>query len=155
MINTMVKKEYINLLEQIKEEIEHHYQDKFTYALPTWAKLSGQPEIIAIINVHGDKGIAITKQPVDFPVDFANENSICTYARFLNEQMDTSLEIIGYIVFYAKNICVVKDPLYHRDLTAAQNTEIAKFNAGNNPIEISCMRFTKDFLKVDFDFTTC
>lgn len=154
MINNIGEKAKVGLLAQIKKEIEDHYSDKFIYALPNWAKLTGKPEIIAIVKIHGENGIAITKKRVDFHVDFESENSICNYAHFLNAQMDITLEIKGYVVFYVKNICIVKDSYYDKDLTDSEVTEMTKFNVDNKLMEILCMKFTKDFGKVDLDFVS-
>ena len=55
---------------KIKRKIEDHYSDKFTYAMPDWAMLTAEPEIISILDIHSEEGVKIAKQKVDFPVDF-------------------------------------------------------------------------------------
>ena len=59
-------------IEYAKDKIERHFEDKLTYALPDWAMLTGNPEIISWVEVRGSEGIAITKQRVDFNVNFQN-----------------------------------------------------------------------------------
>ncbi|MBF0598412.1 hypothetical protein [Faecalibacter rhinopitheci] len=87
------------IIQLIVKKIEKHYEDKFTYAIPEWAILSANPEIVYIIPVHGTEGVTITKQRVDFNVNFSDIKSIIHYAQYLSDQMNIKHEILGYIVF--------------------------------------------------------
>lgn len=118
-------------------EIENHYADKRVYAIPEWAKLTGAPQIIAIVEIHGQAGLAIARQRVDFAVDFSEAASIENYARFLSWQMDTQLPTAGYILFYAKNAMAIKDPEHPNGLSDSEQAELARFNAGASKTEIS------------------
>ncbi|AZA98430.1 hypothetical protein EG359_01890 [Chryseobacterium joostei] len=124
---------------KIKQKIENHYSDKFTYAMPDWAMMSAAPDIISILTIHSEEGVQIAKQKVNFPVDFYNISSVVDYVDFLSHQMNTQKEIIGYVVFYNKNTLIIKDPNYLQDLTAFQENELNKYNQAQSQVDISLM----------------
>lgn len=127
-----------------RKQVENHYQDKYIYALPAWAMWSAQPQGIAVITIYGTEGIAISKQRVDFKVDFKEASSITRYADFLNKQMNTALDVIGYIVFFAKNVYLKKDPNYQEELSACQQLELDKQNQLIKDMEISIITLNKN-----------
>ncbi len=136
-------------IEYAKDKIEEHYEDKFTYALPDWAMLTGNPEIIAWVEVSGSEGIAITKQRVDFNVNFQDKLSIIYYADFLNNQMNKGLETVGYLIFYDKNIVAKKDLNYFQDLTHDQNSELLKFNSEKTTTDISILMLNAEYKLIE------
>lgn len=81
-------------------QIEKHYEDRFTYALFNWAMLSVDPEIVAMIKVYGNEGIAVAKERVDFKVVFKIKNSVWFYANYLNEKMNPIHDFKRYIVMF-------------------------------------------------------
>lgn len=137
------RKEIIQLIVQ---KMEQHYEDKFTYALPEWAMLSAKPEIVSIITVHGAEGIAITKQRVEFDVNFSDRNSIIHYTDYLSNQMNIEHEILGYIIFFDKNIYAKKDPNYKKDLTAFEQSELD--NYPKSKTDISILMLNKAFQEI-------
>ncbi len=137
------------IIQIIKQEIEKHYSDKFTYAIPDWAMLSVQPEIISILSIHGEEGIQIAKQKVDFPVHFSDISSIVNYSGFLLNQMNIELEIIGYVVFYNKKIIAIKDPGYLEHLTEFEENELIKFNADQKEEDLSLLYFDQNLNQVN------
>jgi len=139
----MNKKEKI--IQQIIQDIEKHYADKFTYAIPTWAKLSAQPEIISILPIHGKEGIVISKQRVDFDVNFSEISSIVRYSKFLSDQMNKELDILAYVVFFNKRIRAIKDPNYLPELTVLEENDRLKYNENQLEIDVSCLFFTAEF----------
>lgn len=124
------------VIDSTRKLIEKHYQDKFTYAIPTWARLTADPEILEVIPLHGLQAITICKQKVDFKVDFKDIKSIKQYVSFLNNQMDISLDIIGYVVFLNKQVYIEKAPSYHMALSQSQNNEIDKYNLSQEKFEL-------------------
>lgn len=132
-------------LQHAKAAIEAHYADKFTYALPDWAMLTGNPEFVTIIKVHGLAGISICKQRVAFPVSFSDIASISRYADFLNQQMDKSLAIVAFVVFYNKQIKVAKDPQYTVSLTTEEESALNQYNEKQTAVEISLITLNSDF----------
>lgn len=139
------------LLQIAKQKIEEHYQDKFTYALPDWAMLTADPEILAIVTVHGKEGILATKERVNFEVDFKHKESIQFYVTYLNRKMNTSLTIMGYIVFFDKKVYLQKDTNYPKELTANELDEIKKYNHENKELEIFILKFNTAFETVEPD----
>lgn len=129
--------------------IEEHYKDKFVYAIPEWAYLTTDPEIIGAVTIHGKEGVIITKKPVDFNVDFKNIISITEYIDFLNQKMNKDLPIIGYIVFFSYVLRVKKDKDYSKKLSQYQLDEIDKFNSNNNEFTISLFIIDKELNRVD------
>ncbi|RLZ08322.1 hypothetical protein [Faecalibacter macacae] len=129
--------------------IEEHYKDKFVYAIPEWAYLTTDPEIIGAVTIHGKEGVLITKKPVDFNVDFKNIISITEYIDFLNQKMNQDLPIIGYIVFFSYVLRVKKDKDYSKKLSQYQLDEIDKFNSNNNEFTISLFILNKDLKRVN------
>lgn len=136
-------------IEYAKDKIEEHYEDKFTYALPDWAMLTGNPEIISWVEVRGSEGIAITKQRVDFNVNFKDKLSIIYYADFLNNQMNKNLETVGYVIFYDKNIVAKKDPNYTEELSADQNSELLTFNSEKSTTDISILMLNAEYKLIE------
>lgn len=134
---------------KIKQKIENHYSDKFTYAIPDWAMLSAEPDIISILDIHSEEGVQIAKQKVNFPVDFYNVSSVADYVDFLSNQMNSQKEVIGYVIFYNKNILIIKDPNYLRDLTAFQENELNKYNETQSQVEISLILTDQNWNEVD------
>lgn len=130
-------------------KIETHYQDKFVYAIPEWAYLTTDPEIIGAVTIHGKEGIIITKKPVDFNVDFKNIISITEYIDFLNQKMNQDFPIIGYIVFFSYVLRVKKDKDYSKKLSQYQLDEIDKFNSNNNEFTISLFIIDKELNRVN------
>ena len=124
---------------KIKQKIEDHYSDKFTYAMPDRAMLSAEPEIISILDIHSEEGVKIAKQKVDFPVDFNTISSVVNYVDFLSNQMNSQKEITGYVIFYNKNTLLIKDPNYLQDLTAFQESELNKYNQTQSQVDISLL----------------
>ena len=129
--------------------IEEHYKDKFVYAIPEWAYLTTDPEIIGAVTIHGKEGVIITKKPVDFNVDFKNIISITEYIDFLNQKMNQDLPIIGYVVFFSYVLRVKKDKDYSKKLSQYQLDEIDKFNSNNNEFTISLFILNKDLKRVN------
>lgn len=129
--------------------IEEHYKDKFVYAIPEWAYLTTDPEIIGAVTIHGKEGVIITKKPVDFNVDFKSIISITEYIDFLNQKMNQDLPIIGYIVFFSYVLRVKKDKDYSKKLSQYQLDEIDKFNSNNNEFTISLFIIDKELNRVD------
>lgn len=129
--------------------IEEHYKNKFVYAIPEWAYLTTDPEIIGTVTIHGKEGVIITKKPVDFNVDFKNIISITEYIDFLNQKMNQDLPIIGYIVFFSYVLRVKKDKDYSKKLSQYQLDEIDKFNSNNNEFTISLFIIDKELNRVD------
>lgn len=129
--------------------IEEHYKDKFVYAIPKWAYLTTDPEIIGAVTIHGKEGVIITKKPVDFNVDFKSIISITEYIDFLNQKMNQDLPIIGYIVFFSYVLRVKKDKDYSKKLSQYQLDEIDKFNSNNNEFTISLFIIDKELNRVD------
>ncbi|MCJ7936072.1 MAG: hypothetical protein MUW56_21200 [Chryseobacterium sp.] len=134
---------------KIKQKIENHYSDKFTYAMPDWAMLSAEPDIISILDIHGEEGVQIAKQKVNFPVDFYNISSVVDYVDFLSNQMNSQKEIIGYVIFYNKNTLIIKDPNYLQDLTAFQENELNKYNQTQSKVDISLLFTDQNWDEVD------
>lgn len=134
---------------KIKQKIENHYSDKFTYAMPDWAMLSAEPDIISILDIHSEEGVQIVKQKVNFPVDFYNISSVVDYVDFLSNQMNSQKEIIGYIIFYNKNTLIIKDPNYLQDLTAFQENELNKYNQTQSQVDISLLFTDQNWDEVD------
>lgn len=134
---------------KIKQKIENHYSDKFTYAIPDWAMLSAEPDIISILDIHSEEGVQIAKQKVNFPVDFYNVSSVADYVDFLSNQMNSQKEVIGYVIFYNKNTLIIKDPNYLQDLTAFQENELNKYNETNSQVEISLILTDQNWNEVD------
>lgn len=127
-----------------KQKIEADYSDKFVYALPDWAMLTGNPEPIAVVPVHGNEGILVTKQRVDFEVDFSDERSIVFYTNYLNSQMNTHLPLWGYVLFYKNVLMVQKDPSYALALSDFESAEIIRYNSNNISTDFSFITFNKD-----------
>ena len=134
---------------KIKRKIEDHYSDKFTYAMPDWAMLSAEPEIISILDIHSEEGVKIAKQKVDFPVDFNTISSVVNYVDFLSNQMNSQKEITGYVIFYNKNTLLIKDPNYLQDLTAFQESELNKYNQTQSQVDISLLITDQNWNEVD------
>ena len=134
---------------KIKQKIEDHYSDKFTYAMPDWAMLSAEPEIISILDIHSEEGVKIAKQKVDFPVDFNTISSVVNYVDFLSNQMNSQKEITGYVIFYNKNTLLIKDPNYLQDLTAFQESELNKYNQTQSQVDISLLITDQNWNEVD------
>lgn len=143
--NTLLQK----AIEYAKDKIEERYEDKFTYALPDWAILTGNPEIVSWVEVHGSEGIAITKMRVDFNVSFSDTSSVIYYADFLNNQMNKNLEKVGFVIFYDKNIFAKKNPNYSRDLTDDQNSELHIFNSEKSTTDISILKLNAEYTLVE------
>lgn len=136
-------------LQHAKDKIERHFEDKLTYALPEWAMLTGNPEIISWVEVRGSEGIASTKQRVDFNVNFQDKLSIIYYADFLNNQMNKHLETVGYVIFYDKNIVAKKDLNYFQDLTHDQNSELLTFNSEKSTTDISILMLNAEYKLIE------
>lgn len=134
---------------KIKRKIEDHYSDKFTYAMPDWAMLTAEPEIISILDIHNEEGVKIAKQKVDFPVDFNTISSVVNYVDFLSNQMNSQKEITGYVIFYNKNTLLIKDPNYLQDLTAFQESELNKYNQTQSQVDISLLITDQNWNEVD------
>ena len=134
---------------KIKQKIEDHYSDKFTYAMPDWAMLSAEPEIISILDIHSEEGVKIAKQKVDFPVDFNTISSVVNYVDFLSNQMNSQKEITGYVIFYNKNTLLIKDHNYLQDLTAFQESELNKYNQTQSQVDISLLITDQNWNEVD------
>ena len=134
---------------KIKRKIEDHYSDKFTYAMPDWAMLSAEPEIISILDIHSEEGVKIAKQKVDFPVDFNTISSVVNYVDFLSNQMNSQKEITGYVIFYNKNTLLIKDPNYLQDLTAFQESELNKYNQTQSQVDISLLITDQNWNELD------
>ncbi|WP_144243324.1 hypothetical protein [Sphingobacterium sp. ML3W] len=132
-----------------KKKAEDHYSDKFTYALPNWAMLTGNPEMIAAVQIYGNEGIQVTLQRVDFKVDFNNEASIQRYVNHLNKQMKTTLPLLGYVLFYKNVLIMQKDPNYGLALSAFEASEITRYNSDNTTPNISFITLTKDLEMVE------
>ncbi len=128
----------------VKQKIEAHYSDKFIYALPDWAMLTGNPEMIAIVPIHGNEGILVTKQRVDFEVDFNDEHSIIYYTNFLINQMNDHLPLLGYVLFYKNVLIMQKDTNYALPLNDFESTEIIRFNNSNKSTDSSFIIFNKN-----------
>lgn len=122
-----------------RQKIETHYSDKFTYALPEWAMLSGNPVFVALLQIHGSDGIQISQSRVDFHVDFSDEQSILFYVEFLQKKMDTKLPVCGYVLFYKNILMMQKEQNYTAELTALQNSEIDGFNKNSTDFEYSLL----------------
>lgn len=137
------------IIQLITQEVEKQYADKFTYAIPTWAKLSALPEIISILPIHGKEGIVITKQRVDFEVNFSEISSIVHYSNFLSHQMNKELDILAYIIFYNKQVLAQKDPNYSTELTEFEENECRKFNRNQRDIDTSILFFSSDLTLID------
>ena len=133
------------LAQMIADELNQQYANKFIYAVPDWAILYAEPELLFILPIYGEEGIAITKQVVNFPVDFSSRSSVLYYAHFLESQMNKELEIKAYVVFYNKNILVGKDPNYLDLLTKEQEDEIRSYNDKRIKVEISACYFNSVF----------
>lgn len=131
-------------LDLARKQVEKHYEDKYVYALPAWAMLSAQPICIAVVTVYGTEGITIAKQRVDFRVDFKDPASVSQYADFLTQQMDTARDVMGYVVFFDKNVYLKKDPNYMEELTENQQLELDKQNQLKKDIEISIILLNKN-----------
>ncbi|MEJ5146921.1 hypothetical protein [Sphingobacterium sp. MYb388] len=127
-----------------KQKIEAHYSDKFTYALPDWAMLTGNPEAIAVVPIYGNEGILVTKRRVDFEVDFNDERSIIYYTNHLNNQMNADLPLLGYLLFYKNILILQKDPSYALDLSDFESAEIISYNRNNISTDFSLIIFNKD-----------
>src|SRR5690606_17569464 len=127
-----------------KKQVEKHYEDKYVYALPDWAMLSAEPTCIAVVTVYGTEGITIAKQRVDFRVDFKDPASISQYADFLTQQMNTVYNVVGYVVFFDKNVYLKKDPNYMEELTESQQLELDKQNQQKKDVEISIIILNKN-----------
>jgi|GEM_PF-624591 len=134
-----------------KQRIENDYRDKFTYDLPEWAMLTGNPELIAVVQIHGNQGIEVTQQRVDFVVDFNEEASIQHYADYLNKQMDATLPLLGYVSFCKNVLIIQKDPNYALALSAFESSEINRFNNNSDHAKpnISFIILTKDLEMVE------
>lgn len=129
--------------------IETHYQDKFVYAIPEWAYLTTDPEIITTVTIHGKEGALITKQPIDFEVDFKNINSVSKYADHLNQKMNQNSHIIGYVVFFRYVLKTVKDKKYSKKISQDQLNELKKFNRDNSEFTISLFIIDKELNRVN------
>lgn len=140
----------LKALQYAKEKIEKHYEDKFTYALPLWAMLTGNPTLIASVEVRGAEGVAMTKQRVEFNVSFKDKSSIIYYASYLNDHMNQNQETVGYIIFYDKNIYVKKDPNYTEDLSDYQNLELLQFNSDKSSTDISIIMLNNNYELVEY-----
>ncbi len=127
-----------------RKQVEKHYKDKYVYALPDWAMLSAQPICIAVVTLYGTEGIAIAKQRVDFRVDFKDPASISQYADFLTQQMNTAGDVMGYVVFFDKKVCLKKDPNYIEELTENLQLELDKQNQQKKEVEISIILLNKN-----------
>ena len=127
-----------------KKQLEKHYEDKYVYALPDWAMLSAEPTCIAVVTVYGTEGITIAKQRVDFRVDFKDPASVSQYADFLTQQMNTALDVVGYVVFFDKKVYLKKDPNYMEELTESQQLELDKQNQQKKDVEISIILLNKN-----------
>ncbi|MGG5507994.1 MULTISPECIES: hypothetical protein [unclassified Myroides] len=134
------------LIQTIKEELDQQYGNKYTYAVPAWALLQADPQLLFILPVHGKSGIAIIKQRVDFTVDFSSTASVLHYAHFLDAQMDKSLGITSYVVFFNKNIIIGKDPDYPKKLTARQEQELLTYNDNRIQVDLTVRYFDSNFL---------
>lgn len=145
-IHPMITKKVIALA---KQKVENHYRDKFTYALPEWAMLTGNPEMIAAVQIHGNEGIQVTKQRLDFEIDFNNEASIQRYANHLNHQMNIALPLLGHILFYKNVLTMQEDPNYAFALNDFESSEIIRFNGNNATPNISFITLTKDLALVE------
>lgn len=130
-------------------KIETHYQDKFVYAIPEWAYLTTDPEIIGAVTIHGKEGVIITKKPVDFNVDFKNIISITEYIDFLNQKMNQNSHIIGYVVFFRYVLKTVKDKKYSKKISQDQLNELKKFNRDNSEFTISLFIIDKELNRVN------
>ncbi|MBB1139114.1 hypothetical protein [Myroides sp. WP-1] len=136
------------IIQLIKKELDQQYGNKYIYAVPTWALLQSAPELLFILPVHGESGIAITKQRVDFSVDFSSIPSVLYYAHFLASQMDQNLEIKSYVVFFNKNIIISKDPSYSKKLTKKQEQELISYNDNRIQVDLTVRYFSSTFLPV-------
>ena len=136
------------ILSKIKQKIENHHADKFTYALPEWAMFTGDPKIIALLTIHGEEGLRIAKQRVDFEVDFYAAASVLYYVDFLKDQMNQQLDSIGYVFFYDANLVLVKDPNYSDALTPFQEDELQTYNKNMDRASISLLMVDKNLKEV-------
>lgn len=134
---------------KIRQKIENHYSDKFTYAIPDWAMLSAEPDIISILDIHSEEGVQIAKQKVNFPVDFRTISSIVNYVDFLSNQMNKKKEITGHVIFYNKNTLIIKDPNYLQDLTAFQENELNKYNQTPSQVDIALLLTDQNWDEVE------
>ncbi|MGX9985302.1 hypothetical protein [Soonwooa purpurea] len=132
------------LISQAKHKEDQWYSNKAVFALPDWFTLTSEPELIALLPVHGTIGLDIIKQRVDFQVDFDDKNSIQQYARFLESQMNKELSIEGYVLFYNKNVLGKKDPDFKFDLSPSQELEIKQYNVQRNKLDITVAYFDSD-----------
>lgn len=127
-----------------KQKIEADYSEKFVYALPDWAMLTGNPEPIAVVPIHGNEGILVSKQRVDFEVDFNDERSIIYYTSYLNTQMNNQLPLLGYILFYKNVLIIQKDPSYALPLSDFESAEIIRYNSNNTSRDFSFIIINKN-----------
>ncbi|UXD71142.1 hypothetical protein MUK51_07570 [Sphingobacterium faecium] len=127
-----------------KQKIEADYSEKFVYALPDWAMLTGNPEIIGVVQIYGNEGILVTQQRVDFEVDFGDEHSIIYYTNYLNNQMNAHLPLLGYVLFYKNVLIVQKDPNYPLTLSDLESEEIIRYNSNNISTDFSFIIFNKE-----------
>lgn len=125
------------------KQVEKHYKGKYVNALPEWAMISADPDIVAVITLYGVEGIAIAKQGVDFEVDFKDSTSVNHYADFINNQMDITLDVLGYVVYFDKRIFIKKDPMYKKELSDNQIAEMYMYNNLGKELEISILYLNK------------
>ena len=138
-----------NLISQVKTELDNWYANKYIYAIPDWFVLVSQAELVALLPIYGQHGLQIIGQKVDFQVDFSNVNSILYYHKFLEDQMDKQLPVLGYVLFYNKNIVAKQDPTFKSDLTEFQQQEIRLYNQNRIKTDISCAYFNAELKSID------
>ncbi|MHC5310540.1 hypothetical protein ACYSNM_10835 [Myroides sp. LJL116] len=143
--NTMIEQ----MLTQVKQKEDQWYSHKVIYALPEWFSLVCDAKEVALLAVHGKEGLKVIRQRIDFKVDFYNEESILYYFNFLDNQMDKSLPVVGYVLFYNENIIAQKDKNYKKELTSFELEEIRKYNLERDKVKISTNYFDTNFNMID------
>lgn len=132
------------LILKVKDKENQWHSDKFMYALPDWYTLESEAEVVALLPIHGQQGLEISRQRVDFEVDFYNVNSVRHYSNFLEDQMNKELPVLGYVLFYNNNIIGKKDPNFNAELTPFQEEEIKRRNEQRIKVDISCAFFDSE-----------
>lgn len=149
LIPIKMEKIIAQIMPILATELNQYYGNSYIFPLPDWAVLQAQPELVYLLPIYGENGIKIAKQRVDFSVDFFNYSSVLYYADFLFQQMDTTLEIIAYVVFYHKKIRINKHLDYRQELTKEERAEQLSFNNSQPKVEISVHFFNRNLYSID------
>lgn len=148
-IKSIKKRMIEQLISQVKDKEDQWYSNKFMYALPDWFTLESEAEFVALLPIHGQDGVEIMRQRVGFEVDFYNVNSIVRYSNFLENQMCKELPVLGYVLFYNKNIVGKKDPNFKSELTPFQEEKIKLHYEQRIKVDISCAYFDSELNRLD------